>query len=291
MRDRLNPIGVATVTMVPSVPGVSIKEALGEKTLRWLNDKGKKIPSQRIVRNNLVVNSGREKIARLLSRGKTSENAYINRLTIGVGQKSGNLPSLLDVGLAEELTNLSGVGSGTFEFDPDTEILLPSSGPKYPSSGGGWAPTQCTISISSGITTLTDPSAAFVTTSSISTTDQVTVQSSTINNVSLGVMSVVSDTQLTLYNPYGFSGAALNYRISTPGTQVLFSKFVDGNNFPQSSFGVATLITEAGLLFNDGTLFNRVVYIPENEDVGIVLQSDEATGVAMGARFEFLVTI
>lgn len=287
---RLTPSGLATVTLIPSVSGVSIAEALGPKTIKWLKEKGYSIPKNRVIKNNLVVNSGREKCAQLIARNKTGVNSYINRLTIGTGAKSGNLPNLLNTTLAETLSDLSGNSSGIFEFDEDDEILMPSSGPKYPSSGDGWAGTQCTIAISAGVTTLTDLSASFITTSGITTTDQVTAQSNTTTNVSFGIASVDSDTQLTLYNPYGFSGAALNYKVATPGTQVLFTKFIDGNNFPEADFGVATLITEAGLMFNDGTLFNRVVYVPNNEDVGVILQSDEATGVSLGARFEFLVT-
>jgi hypothetical protein len=286
--------GICRATHVIS-KNVSLYEALYDKSI--------KVPKNRVVNGNLVVNTGRARLASLLAKHKTgavypTEKTYIDRLILGdcavnlVVDKSNNLPDLADTGLVHELTNTANVASGKFSFDhtPDNDVLFPQAAPRHPLTTG-WSATLADITYSGGKYYLTDTSQDFSGGDiGVQLTDQITVNTATDTNVTVGVKEVVSTTQLEIHNPNGYLGISLEYRIDTPGTQVLFSKLVRGNSFPQADWGSGLLVHEAGLLFNDGLLFNRVVFKPDNDELGLVLQSDEANGTEISVRFEWLIT-
>lgn len=247
---------------------------------------------------NLVVNSGRQVQARTLGGYyQTASPAfaapYLNRLIIGNGQKQDNLPALNNTGLVNEIQQLDGTISGTFllagPYEASPEVTFPTAAQRWPLDGGFTGP-NATISINgSGETIFQDLTATFIDTIGVQLTDQVTINES--EPLVFGVREVRSNTQLVLHNPYGYTGSAIEWKIGTPGTQLLVSKLLRGNDFPVADFGESVVIHEAGLLFNNNTLFNRVVYAPNDEESGLLLQSDELTGVEISVRFEWLVTI
>lgn len=249
---------------------------------------------------NLVVNSGRQNMARNLGGSfQTADPAqvspYINRITLGEGIKSGNLPSLSNTGLVQEIRKIGGTPSGTFllngpnEVAPD--ITFPAAAQRWPLSGDFTGANGNITIDGDGKTFLDDATVQFVSTIDVQLTDQVTINNSPTNPLALGIKEVVSETRLELHNPYSFTGSNVEYRISTPGTQMLVSKLIEGNDFTNAEWGEGVLITEAGLLYNNSELFNRVVYYPEDEEKGLLLQSDESTGTEISVRFEWLITL
>lgn len=289
----LEPSGYFSATHVFKENGVeiSMEEALSPKQRQFVMD---------IKRQNLVVNSGRQHIARNLGGyWQTADPAqvspYINRLVVGTGTKSGNLPNLSDTGLVTELKKLDGTTAGTFLLDGPWEITPEITFPSVVWRGGAEPPNDFlssgAITINgSGETILTDASVNFITLG-VALTDQVTLDNSATNPAVLGVREVRSATTLVLHNPYGITSGSVAYRIGTPGTQVLISKLVEGNNFPQDEWGSAIILKEAALLLSNSVMFNRVVFAPADEEAGLLLQSDEALGVEVSIRFEWLITI
>lgn len=290
---KIDPQGFFSATHVFKRDGeiITRDEALTTKQKSFVRD---------IHRSNLVVNSGRSIIAKSLGGfyqdGTPAQVApYINRLIVGTGSKTGNLPNLSDTGLVYEMRKLDGTVAGTFLLDGPHEITPEITFPSVVWRGGAEPPTDW---LSSGAVTinvdnetiLTDATVNFLTLG-VSLTDQVTLNNNATNPAVLGIREIRSSTELVLHNPYGVTGAALQYRIGTPGTQMLVSKLVEGNNFPQAEWGSAIILKEAGLMFNNGSLFNRVVFAPSNEEAGLLLQSDEALGVEVSIRFEWLITI
>lgn len=305
-KESINAVGICHATHIAKDEkgnSISLYEALSEETKNFLKDRGLKIPSRRTVKGNLVVNTGRSKLAHLLGKHKSgsafpTETAFIDRLVLGDCKVSGQtnkaacLPQLSDTGLQSEISTLGGVLNGKFSFDhtPDQEVFYPASTARHPAADG-WSPTLADITLSGGDYILTDASQDFTGVGlNIQITDQVKVNTPSSSPVLLGVKEIVSATQLKVHNPNGYTGLSVQYRIDTPGTQVLFSKLINGNSFDQATWGFATLVHEAGLLFNDGTLFNRVVFRPDDDELGLILQSNEANGSEISVRFEWLVT-
>lgn len=261
---------------------VPIQDAIADKEL-----------AKRIVKeqDNLVVNSGRAVMVRALGglyQSASQSVPYIDRIILGDGSKSGNTPNLSDTSLVREIKNSAGTNAGTFLLnspsDPSPEVTFPASVSKVSNQG------PATISINSdGETRLVDAGADFVT-DSIQLADQVTLANSVTNPLVLGIRNIISATELELYNPTGYTGA-VNYSIGTAGNQMLVSKLFLGNDFPIATYPTSILITEAGLLYNNGTLFNRVLFAPQIEEGGILIQSDETNGVEISARIEWLVTL
>ena len=293
---KINVSGVCKATHVCKTKSglhVPLSYAVSDETREYLNSLGKSKPKKEIVQNNLVVNTGRAFLAKALGgfwENQTPDlvTPYINRIALGTGLKTGNLPNLSDTGLVQELERLDGTAAGTFLLTGPNDV-----GPEivFPASVARTTGTNAVIAIDgTGVTTLTDGSADFIT-DGVQLTDQVTLSSSPTNPLVLGVRSIQSSTVLELHNPNGFAGSGLAYSVDTPGTQVLISKLISGNTFTQVNYGVAVLIKEAALLFNNDTMFNRVVFAPSDEDAGLLLQSDEANGVEIGIRFEWLVTL
>lgn len=292
--DNLNPTGRFTATHIckdKSGKVVSLSEALSKETIEML--KGK-VRVANVKRNNLVVNQGRKKTAELLGgRNQRLINPipanYIDRLILGDGPKAGNYPNLNNsLATFQEITktDVNNTPFGTFLFD-NGEIFYPDSAGRVPvGTTEGWAPTLAVITDSQYLDVDEDTFAL------VQPYDQVTLNSDLTNPLRLTVLEVVNDRRLRIHNPSGYLTDGVQYRIDTPGTQVLFSKLVTGNTFHPDEFGPAVIVKEAGLLFNDSMLFNRVVFAPENEDSGVILQSDQSTsGIEISVRFEFVITI
>lgn len=249
--------------------------------------KGKK--PRVIKKNNLVVSQGRKKIAELIGgRNQLGEEGhsanYINRLILGVGDKEGNTPHLMnDQSTFEQIQKIDSTPMGIFQIEK-ADIFYPDSSGKIPEGlDSGWSDTTGILDASG---TFTDNNADF---STIEILDHLTLNIS--NTTRLVVTDVISDTELAVYNPGGLAVES-SYRIDTPGTQVIFSKLIEGNLFHPDEFGPSVLVTEAGLLFNDSSLFNRVIFGDPTTDNGIVLQSDESLGSQeLSYIFEFTITL
>lgn len=251
-----------------------------------------------VKKQNLVVNLGRKEMAWSLGgyyQTQSMNAPYIHSLILGDGNKSGNLPNLSDTGLVQEIQTLAGAPSGTFLINDVSEPSPEISFPPVVWRGGGssttWLSVAQTISINGDNETILTDSTVNFNTLSVQLTDQVTIDDSTTNPSVLGVREVRSATELVLNNPYGVTDTNVRYRVGTPGTQMLLTKIVEGNSFPQATWGPSIIVKEAGLLYNNGSLFNRVVFAPDNEEQGLLIQSDEALGVEVSVRFEWLITV
>ena len=288
--EGLGPVGVCLARQIYKVDGKEISEEEASKILN------QKLVSIR--QGNLIVNTGREILARML--GGTyevfgQETPYIDRIAIGNGEKTGNLPNLSDTSLVSVLRNLDGVPVGVYGLNDLThaspDLIYPDKVNVFPNTVTGWGSTTGTITIdASNRTILTDPGVDFVSLG-IERGQQVTINTSSSNPLVLGIRSVLSTTELVLHNPGGYvSGGQISYRVDSPGTQLLVSKLISGNDFPVSEFGNTTVIKEAGLIMSNGVLFNRVVFAPTDEDAGVLLQSDEVNGVEISVQFEWLIT-
>ena len=289
----IEPQGYFSATHIFKDRGVeiSIDEALRPGQRNFVCD---------IRKQNLVVNGGRQSIARSLggywqTGDPPQVNPYINRLLLGTGEKQGNLPSLSNTGLVREMRKLDGTISGTFLLDGPWEVSPEITFPSVIWRGGAAPPNNFlssgSITINGlGETILEDLTVNFLILG-VDLTDQVNIDNSPVNPAVLGVREVRSATQLVLHNPYGITSGAIAYRIGTPGTQVLVSKLIEGNNFLQAQWGSAIILKEAALLLSNSVMFNRVVFAPDDEEAGLLLQSDEALGVEVSIRFEWLITI
>jgi hypothetical protein len=231
---------------------------------------------------NLVVNAGRNQRARSLAG---DSQAFINRVQLGdtkvggVVQKTSFPPDLSDVALVNEIRTLAGLPGATFSLDshtfPDTVVKTEPAG----------LPGTLTAGV---VSTFEDPGADFIA-DGVNTRDQVTVFIGGEDFI-LGIKEVVSATELEVENKSGLSGSGLGYRVSTPGTQVLFTKLISGNNFPESTYGPLTTAHEAGLLLSDDTLFNRVTFVPTDNNVGLLLQPGTVNGTVISIQLDWLIT-
>lgn len=293
-KEKFTPVGVCGVKQVCKINGKEM-----EFDPKYIANK-KYSSLIEVKQGNLVVNTGRSALAK--SIGGLFQSAdqvppYINQISIGTGIKADNLPNLSDVSLVQELENLSGSAAGTFmladpsEASPD--ITFPATVARFPTASTGWASDQATIKIDiNGDTILEDTTVDF-SAEGVQKTDQVKINNSSSNPFIFGIREIVSTTQLKLHNPNGYETAGVSkieYRIDSPGTQVLVSKLISGNDFPVASFGPVIIIKEAGLFMSNGSMFNRVVFAPLNEDAGVIIQSDETNGVELSVRFEWLIT-
>jgi hypothetical protein len=105
----------------------------------------------------------------------------------------------------------------------------------------------------------------------------------------LGVNEVVDSTTLVVSNPGQLAGA-VGYTVQTPGTQALFRKLISGDNFPEAQFGPVTVVHEAGLIFTDGTLFNRISFQQSDDTIGLVLQPTDIDGTRIDVQLDWLIT-
>jgi hypothetical protein len=239
-------------------------------------------PRALIEANNLVVNVGRNKLARLLAG---DSRAYINRLQLGdvlvgsVVSKSTFPADLSDTALVHEIRNLGGQPGATFDLD---EHVYPGTVVKVSALVG----TPATLMAGSP-GRLTDAGQDFIA-AGVREEDTVTAYIGG-EDYTLGIRRVLSATELELDNPGQVSGT-VGYTIQTPGTQVLFRKLISGDNFPESGFGPATVVHEAGLLFSDSTLFNRVVFQPQDSTLGLLLQPTDDGGNRIDVQLDWLIT-
>lgn len=234
-------------------------------------------------KRNLVVSTGRDTLARQLA-GDGSRK-FISRIQLGDTKVSGVVskdtypPDLSDNALVNEIRTLLGAPGATFELDGYT----------FPSVVTKVAPAGLPGTLAGGpVSTLTDLTADFIT-AGVNDKDKVTVFIGG-EDYSLGVLSVISATQLEVENPSQLAAAGISYNVTTPGGQVLFSKFVSGNSFPEAQFGPITVVHEAGLLYNDGSLFNRIIFVPGDPDVGLVFQPQDIDGISLGVQFNWLIS-
>lgn len=241
-------------------------------------------------RSNLVLRVGRSHLASMLMPDFSRHIAF---LQLGDCLKSANLPHLNDAGVVQEITKLDGTLGGTFAIDPVTEMFKPESARRLPIDPLLEWGSSGVISINgSGQTILTDAGVDF-TTLNIQFTDIVVVNTPTVTPTMLQIKQVISATELELHNPYGYTsgGGAVQYRIETPGTQLLISKrIIAATHMPKATYGSSVIIHEASLLFNDGVAFNRVLFAPDNDDQGVLIKEADAFGVALSPRFECLIT-
>ena len=228
---------------------------------------------------NLVVNTGRAHMAGLL-RGAVS--TYINRVQLGdckiggVVRKTDYPPDLSDTMLVHEITNLAGQPAATFDLD---EAVSPDQVTKVNALTG----TPGTLTTSA----LTDAGQDFVA-AGVNARDTVTVVIGG-EDYTLGIRAVTSATELEVANPNQLAGA-VGYSVQTPGTQDLFRKLISGDNFPEATFGSPIVAHEAGLLFADGTLFNRVTFRQSDNTQGLLLQPTDVDGTRIDLQLDWLIT-
>jgi len=233
--------------------------------------------------NNLVVNTGRFELAKLI-RGVSS--AYINRVQVGdckvggVVRKTDFPPDMSDTTLVHEVADLSGQPGGTFDIDENSS---PDEVVKTDQSVG----TPGTLTAGT-ISTLTDSSGVNFIEDGVNDKDTVTV---ILNgeDYTLGINSVNSATELEVANPSQLAGS-VGYTVQTPGTQALFQKLISGDNFPADDFGSETVVHEAGLLFTDDTLFNRITFYQNDNDLGLVLKPTDIDGTRIDVQLDWLIT-
>lgn len=299
-RDKIDVQGRCRATQVAHDENgreVPIEEALSDEARAYLEERGYDPPRKEFDEGNLVVNTGRSKMARLT--GGDVSNVYINRLVIGdisdSPDKSKRYPQLDDAGLVRELRDDNGNLGGTFMLQ-SSDKTYPSQADRHPTgSGSTWASTEGEVNISSGESVFEDTNVDFTTSGiGVQTTDQIVLNTNTTNPLVVGVKEIKSATELVIHNPREFETAAgdtIKYRIETPGTQLLVSKYISGDEFPSSDWGAATIAHEAGLIFNDDTFFNRVMFAPNMDTQGMIFQPQNINGMELGARFEWLVTV
>jgi hypothetical protein len=270
--------GVARTRQVATRDGQVVPWSQIQKELKLL---GLEAPPERTTQN-LVVNAGRNQRARSLAGDSTG---YINRVQIGdckiagVVQKTTFPPDLSDVALVNEIRTLAGLPGATFSLDSHT----------YPDTVVKTAPAGLPGTLTAGVvSTFDDPGADFIA-DGVNERDQVTVFIGGEDYI-LGIKEVVSATQLEVENKSSLSGSGLGYSVSAPGTQVLFTKLINGNNFPESTYGPLTTAHEAGLLLSDDTLFNRVTFVPDDNDVGLLLQPGTVNGTVISIQLDWLIT-
>ncbi len=237
-----------------------------------------------VIKQNLVVNTGRDAMVRQLAGD--GSRIWINRVQIGDAKVSGVVskdqfpPDLSDNRLLNEIRTLLGAPGATFELDGYT----------FPAVVTKLQPAGLPGTLTAGVTSLFSDGTADFVAAGITDADKVTVFIGG-EDYTLAIRTVVGPTQLEVENPSQLSAAGIAYKVTTPGGQVLFRKLLSGNNFPESLYGPLTIAHEAGLLFTDGSLFNRVIFAPGNPAVGLVFQPRDVDGVTLSAQLDWLITI
>lgn len=257
-----------------------VQDALSPKAKEHLRAQGIR---PELLGNNLVVNVGRSTLASMLRGVKTT---FINRVQLGDCKVSGVVrktdfpPDLSDVSLVNEIRTLGGQPGATFDLDGSSS---PDEVVKVDASVG----TPGTL-VAGSVSTLSDITGVDFVASGVNARDTVTV---VLNgeDFTLGVNEVVDATTLEVSNPGQLAGS-VGYTVQTPGTQALFTKLVSGDNFPESEFGPVTVVHEAGLLFADDTLFNRITFQQNDDAVGLVLQPTDVDGTRIDVQLDWLIT-
>lgn len=281
-REKIRPHGVVYVRHVTTRDGhiVPVEQVMTPRLLAALKGRGVRPES---ITENLVVNTGRAKLAYLI-RGRTS--ASIDRVQLGdtvisgVVRKTDFPPDLSDTDLVHEIRTLADQPGGTFDIDEDSS---PDEVVKVDASVG----TPGTLTAGS-VSLLTDVTGADFVDAGVNERDTVTV---VLNgeDYTLGVISVQSSTELVVANRSQLAGA-VGYTVQTPGTQALFHKLISGDSFPEAEYGPVTIVHEAGLLFSDDALFNRVTFQQNDPDLGLVLQPTDIDGTCIDVQLDWLIT-
>ena len=246
--------------------------------------------SKRVDRN-LVVDTGRGYLARLLGGAKTNVLRY---LALGNCPKAGNLPVLSDTDIIQELVNpTTSLPDATFLIDDVTEKLYPSTADIFPGNPLlQWGSASGVVTIdASGRTLFEDVTVDF------NAIGAAFGQRMTINvpgqPLVFTIKRILSATQVELHNPDGYTTPALTsneWRIDVSGTQLLISKVISGDTFPAATWGPHTIVTEAGLRFDDTTLFSRVLIARDTEGVGLPLQPSTTVGGRIDLVVDWLIT-
>jgi len=272
-------VELADGRVVPVTSSPIIYDRLAERAAREV---GHKLQTG-IEKQNLVVAVGRDGLARMLAG--SGNRIWIDRVQLGDAKIGGIVskdtypPDLSDNALVNEIRTIGGAPGGTFALDGYT---FPSQVTKVQPAGVPATLTSGTVSI------LTDLTSNFLT-DGVNDDDVVTTFIGGEDYV-LAVRDVISATQLEVENPGQLSAAGIGYKVTTPGGQVLFSKLVSGNNFPEASYGPITVAHEAGLLYTDGTLFNRVIFAPGSPNVGLLFQPADIDGITLSVQLDWLIT-
>ncbi|MFB6371997.1 MAG: hypothetical protein ABEN55_02510 [Bradymonadaceae bacterium] len=275
---------------------IPLEHAIADKTLEALRDQGFDPRIGSFESDNLIVNGGRRNCAQLL--GGLVDDVFLNRIgfgDLGNTSKSNAYPNLDDNGLYHEIEDLNNDKNGMFLLQ-DGDFHTPSEDDRYPSNGDQWAPTQATVDIRSynnvERTVLEDTNVDF-TNIGVQPKDQVVLNTSTTHPLRLGVREVLSTTELVVHNPRRYETPAnedIEYRIDIPGTQLLVSRYISGDNFDPAVWGPGVLVQEAALFFNDDTMYNRVIMYPNDDDAGLFFQHSSVNGKEIGFRVEWLIT-
>lgn len=240
-------------------------------------------PAQNAQEKNLVVDIGRAQLAKLL-RGRSS--VYVDRIQLGdcrvggVVRKTDFPADRSDTHLVHEIRDISGAPGATFDLDSDSS---PDEIVKVDQSVG----TPGTLTTGNP-SLLTDVSGVDFLAEGVDVKDTVTVMLNG-QDYTLGILAVISATQIEVYNPGNLAGA-VGYRVHTPGTQALFQKLVSGDNFPADRFGPRTIVHEAALMFSDGSIFNRITFVPNDNSLGLTLQPTDIDGTRIDVQFDWTIT-
>jgi len=262
-----------------SDPSVAhIRNGIRERALR---ETGIRVAD--VVKRNLVVNVGRLMMCRQLAGDvdtKIESVQFGDCKVNGLVSKDLFPPDLSDNALVSELRTNGGAPGGTFLLD---DYVFPAQVTKSDPPG-----LPGTL-VAGSVSRLVDGTADF-TADGVTDDDVVTVILGG-EDYTLAVRRVIGPTELEVENPGQLAGAGLSYSVTTPQGQVLFRKFVSGNNFPTSLYGPMTVAHEAGLLFSNGAIFNRVIFAPASQDVGLVFQPQDINGVTLGVQVDWLIVI
>lgn len=282
--------GLVSARMV-SASGESIESCIAGESLRLLLSGKWKMPEGGKIVSNLVVDSGRSRLARLLGGASTSTLAEV---ALGNCAKAGNWPTLSDENLARELINPStSIADATFAIDVPSEISYPSSSAIFPVSPSlMWGSAAGVITIDGRGRTIFEDAGVNMTTIGADFGHRLTLNSPGQQLV-FTVKRVLSTTTLELHNPLGYEtpgGVTYQWRLDVSGTQLLVSKQISGDEFPAATWGPTTLITEAALRCSDSTLFARVLFSREEEGVGLLVQPSTSPGGRVDLIIDWLIT-
>jgi len=278
--------GRVSIRHLASVHGrsIPIAEALTLAVRRRLEAMGIRPES---LTENLVVNTGRAQLARMIRRDPaTNQRIWIDRVQLGdckvggIVVKTDYPPDLSDTALVHEIRTLADLPGATFDLDSDSS---PDEVIKVDASVG--TPAVLTAGVTS---LLTDTTGVDFVASGVTDRDTVRVWLGGEDFI-LGVDAVNSASELEVANPSQLAGP-VGYTVQTPGTQSLFQKLISGNNFPEADYGPVTVVHEAGLLFTNDVLFNRVVFQAQDNDLGLVLQPQDIDGTQIDVQLDWLIT-
>lgn len=209
-----------------------------------------------MTRSNIVVNTGRQQLAHLLG-GLAQVN--LTHLKLGDGPKLGYPPQLGDIDLISPITDTSGAVNALVALDQGVDITYPAAAPVAPAAATGFAASAGVLSVDpSFVSTFTDATVDF-TSLGVAFGQQLGIETDQ-GMVYLTILEVFNANTIKVHNPSNLQIATpARWRVDSPGGQLRVSKIIRGNDFPEADFGPAQVITEAGLVFNNGVLDRKSV--------------------------------